>query len=149
MSKGAKTICVILLLGCAALWFLAPFIQLIGTQFTAFDLVKEAGKAGTLFHIETAHDFLSLCVILGTIVGVVICLISSLAGSRILTGVVGIITEIPLVIYAVSMYNDISKYLGGSDTIKTIFEFYKVGYWGIALLLLIVIITAFAGRKKA
>ena len=113
MSKSAKTICVILLLGCVALWFLAPYI--LSSDVTAFKLVKEAGKAGTLFKIEDAEDFIALCAVLGTVVGVVICLLTSLAGSRALTGIVGIITEIPLVFGLVKTYDNLNKYL---DSLK-------------------------------
>ena len=146
MSKAAKIICIFVLLACAALWFLAPFISVIG-DMTAFEMVKQAGKAGTLFQIKELEDFLVLCLFLGTIVGVVICLITSLAGSRVLTGIVGIITEVPLVIYFVRVYRELSKYLG-SDAMKHIFDVFKVGYWGIFVLMLVVIITAFAGKKR-
>ena len=142
MSKAAKIICVILLLGCAALWFLAPYITLI-SDHTAFNLVSEAAKAKTLFKIDGAEDFLSLCAVLGTIVGVVICLIGSLAGARIFTGLVGIITEIPLVIYFVRVYTELSKYVGSSEIFKNITKLFGVGYWGIIILMLVVIITAF------
>lgn len=138
-SSSINYLCLILLIGCAILWFSAPFIAInlltMGDQPTALQLVMDA-----VTYIGELTESTAYWAAITSIIGIIICFISAIATAHGATRVVAILTELPLALAMFDMIN-------WADDTEELFEALGPGFWGI-FILLFVVICASGNRKK-
>lgn len=137
-SSETNSLCLILIIISAILWLFAPFVAVnlltYGDQPTALQFITD-----DILYLGDLSDSASFWAALVSMIGIVVCFIGTLTKKDKLTRTFAIITEIPMVITLV----EILMWLG--DDLEDIFEVAGIGYWGILVLMFIVI---FAGAKS-
>lgn len=138
-SSSINYLCLILLVGCAILWFTAPFVAIniltLGDQPTALQLVMD-----DVTYIGELTESTAYWAAITSIIGIIICFISTIATANGATRVVAILTELPLALAMFDMIN-------WADDTEELFEALGPGFWGI-FILLFVVICASGNRKK-
>lgn len=129
-SSSINYLCLILLVGCAILWFTAPFAAInlltMGDQPTALQLVMD-----DVTYIGELTETSAFWAAVTSIIGIIVCLISTIASTNGVTRFVAILTELPLAWAMFEMIN-------WADDIEELFEALGPGFWGIFILLFIV-----------
>lgn len=137
-SKSISFLCMTILIGCAVLWFVAPFIALnlltFGNQPTAFEIVT-----GDVLIIGDLHDTTAFWAAAVSIVGIAICFVSEIASAHGITCFFATITEIPLVIAVLDMFDWVAD-------LKDLLDIFGVGFWGIQIMLFVVICVSAAKK---
>lgn len=138
-SSGINWMCLILLAGCVIFWLTAPFIAIniltLGNQPTALQLVMD-----DVTYIGELTESTAFWAAVISIVGIIICFISTIASAHTATRIVAAVTELPLVLAMVDMIN-------WADDIEELFDALGPGFWGI-FILLFAVICASGNRKK-
>lgn len=133
-SSSINYLCLILLIGCAILWFTAPFIAInlltLGDQPTALQLVMD-----DVTYIGELTETSAFWAAIVSIIGILICLISTLASSYTTTRIVAAITELPMLLAMFEM-------MVWADDLEELFEALGLGFWGVFILLLVVVFTS-------
>lgn len=133
-SWSINGLCLILLVGCAILWLTAPFVAInlltLGDQPTALQLVMD-----DVVYIGELTESTAFWAAIVSIIGIIICLISTLASSYTTTRIVAAITELPMLLAMFEM-------IAWADDLEELFEALGLGFWGVFILLLIVVFTS-------
>lgn len=130
---GTHYLCLFLLAGCILLWIGAPFaainILTLGEQPTALQLMQ-----GDVLYLGELSEAPQAWAALISIIGIVICAISTIAAANKVTRTVAILTELPMILVLIAM-------LDWADDAEELMEALGLGFWGISVLLLIVAIV--------
>lgn len=136
-------LCLALLIGCAFLWFTAPFIAInilsIGDQPTAFQLVT-----GDVFVIGDVTQTTAFIAAVASIIGTIVCFISEATSSHNITRAIAIITEIPI---GLALFDTLG-WFDYVDDFSSVIDVLGVGFWGIMILFLIVIFLSGNSAKN-
>lgn len=135
--KAKKTsvhyLCLFLLAGCVFLWLKVPFVAInrltLGEQPTALQLIQ-----GDVLYLGELSEAPQGWAALISVIGTIICIISTLAAANKVTRTVAILTELPMAFVLISMIN-------WADDTKELMEALGPGFWGIFVLLLIVAVV--------
>ncbi len=132
MKSNKNIYCLISLVVCVVLWLSAPFVAIniltFGDQPTALQLVMD-----DVSYIGNLTSTFAFWAALASFVGIIICLVSTIINANTAICVSAIVSECFLLftlLYAIILFG-----------IKGIFEIFGVGFWGIFVLLLVVIIV--------
>ena len=133
-SSSINYLCLILLIGCAFLWFTTPFIAInrltMGDQPTALQLIID-----DVTYIGELAETTAFWAAIISIIGITICFISAIASAHGTTCVLAILTELPLVLALFEM-------VIWADDAEELLEAFGLGFWGIFTLLFIVIFSS-------
>lgn len=136
-----KPVCLVIILICAVLWLVAPFVAVnlltVGDQPTALQFITD-----DILYIGDLADSAAFWAAIGSMIGIIVCFICTLAKKNTATRVMAIITEVPMAFSVVETLN----WAGGD--VEDVFEIAGFGFWGILLLMLVVIVTSGAGSRK-
>ena len=138
--KRISFLCMILLIGCAVLWFVAPFfspnVQRLENLPTAFEIVT--GEVSVVGALNKTAAFWVAAV---SIAGIVNCLVSEIAAAHGITCFFAAVTEIPLVMAVLDMLDL------GAD-IEYLLKFFGVGFYGLVVLLFLVICVSAVNKLR-
>lgn len=133
-SSSINYLCLIFLIGCVIMWCTAPFIAInlltLGDQPTALQLVMD-----DVTYIGELTESTAYWAAIASIIGIIICLISTIATANGITRFVAVLTELPLVL---ALY-DMIKW---ADDAEELFEALGIGFWGVFILLWIVVFAS-------
>lgn len=134
-SSSRNTLCIICLVICAVLWLFAPFIAInlltMGNQPAALDFITD-----NITYIGELTESPSFWTAVGSMIGIVACFICAVAKKGSCVRVIAIITELPMLWVLVRMF----RWADGD--MENFFEVFGFGYWGILILLFIVIVLS-------
>ena len=135
-SSSINYLCLLLLFWCVIMWSIAPFIAInyytLGNQPTALQLVMD-----DVTYLGELTESTAYWAAIASIIGIIICLISTIATANGITRFVAVLTELPLVL---ALY-DIANW---ADDAEELFEALGIGFWSIFILLWIVV---FVGKS--
>lgn len=140
-SREIRILCLSLLGACAILWLAAPFaainILTLGNQPTALQIVTD-----DVIHIGDITESIPFWAAIVSICGIVICCVSTLADADGVTCVVAILSELPLLLVLFDM-------MGWADEAGEFLDAMGIGFWGIFILLWIVVFASASNTGKA
>lgn len=130
-SSSINYLCLVFLIGCIILWYTAPFAAInlatLGDQPTALQLVMD-----DVIYIGELTESTAFWAAIASIIGIIICFISTVVTANGMTRIVAVLTEIPLTIALFDI-------VYWADDIEEFLEAIGPGFWGIFILLFIVI----------
>ena len=130
-----KSLCLIAIIICAILWFAAPFLAINMVTLSSNSGQPTALQLATGGATAIGDISAEICAAVISIIGIVICFFCVLAKKNIATRVIAILTDITLAIVLIDV---ISAWQGYADITKVV----GIGYIGIFVLLLVVIISS-------
>ena len=123
---------------CAILWFSSPFVAVnlitLGKQPSALQLVT-----GDFFHIGNLSDSPAYWAAVFSIGGIIVCFICDIVKISIVSRIVAVVAEIPMIQAMVNVY----RWADGD--MERLFDMLGMGFWGIFLLFFVVILIS--GKK--
>lgn len=142
-SKYSRGICLAAIIICAFLWFAAPFIAVnlltLGDQPTGLQFITD-----DIDYIGEMTESPTFWCTVAALIGIVICFILIILKKTRGTLIAALLTEIALMVAFVNAFNWVVL-----DEEEDLFDAFGAGFWGIAILILIVILLSGSDEHKA
>lgn len=126
---------------CIILWLVGPFMTVNlftwGDQPTALELMQDE-----VLYLGDLSDSTAFQVALASIIGIAICFICVLAKSKNITRIAAACTLLPLL----KGFIDVAQWV---DDAEEFMEFFGIGYWGIAVCLVVLIFLGGQAQKSS
>ena len=134
VSLGVTIVCLIL-------WLVGPFmaVNLLtwGDQPTALELLQDE-----VLYLGDLSDSIAFQAALASIIGIAVCFICVLAKSKNVTRIAAACTLLPLL----KGFIDVSQWV---DDAEEFIEFFGIGYWGIAVCLVVLLFLGGQAQKRS
>lgn len=126
---------------CIILWLVGPFMTVNlftwGNQPTALELLQDE-----VLYLGNLSDSTAFQVALASIIGIAICFICVLAKSKNVTRIAAACTLLPLL----KGFIDVAQWV---DDAEEFMEFFGIGYWGIAVCLIVLLFLGGQAQKRS
>ena len=126
---------------CIILWLVGPFMTVNlftwGDQPTALELMQDE-----VLYLGDLSDSTAFQVALASIIGIAICFICVLAKSKNVTRIAATCTLFPLL----KGFIDVAQWV---DDAEEFMEFFGIGYWGIAVCLIVLLFLGGQAQKHS
>jgi len=126
---------------CIILWLVGPFMTVNlftwGNQPTALELMQDE-----VLYLGDLSESTAFQVALASIIGVAICFICVLAKSKNVTRIAAACTLLPLL----KGFIDVAQWV---DDAEEFMEFFGIGYWGIAVCLVVLLFLGGQAQKRS
>lgn len=126
---------------CIILWLVGPFMTINlftwGDQPTALELMQDE-----VLYLGDLSDSTAFQVALASIIGIAICFICVLAKSKNVTRIAAACTLLPLL----KGFIDVAQWV---DDAEEFMEFFGIGYWGIAVCLVVLLFLGGQAQKHS
>lgn len=123
------------------LWFVGPLMAVniftLGNQPSAFELLQD-----DVLHIGDLTESSAYMMALGSIIGLVICLICVFVKSNVGTRIFAALSLVPMLIG----FFEVAEWV---DEAEDFLEFFGFGYWGIAVCLLVLLCLGGEAKKQS
>lgn len=126
---------------CIILWLVGPFMTVNlftwGDQPTALELMQDE-----VLYLGDLSESTAFQVALASIIGIAICFICVLAKSKNVTRIAAVCTLLPLM----KGFIDVAQWV---DDAEEFMEFFGIGYWGIAVCLVVLLFLGGQAQKNS